>query len=274
MPCSTTHLEVSLLGGFGNQLFQFANAVSLSLQESRVFTFKVPGVGRPYALDALNIYPGRFYRVSMNTGELEIIETDSNCKALLKFSFREKQFGYHPVNLKKHCCSISGYFQSYRYFESIDAPLRKWLIKELNLVIKTESIEKIGLHARFGDMARERKFRDYHGVIAEDYVTSALGFFQSSVNDLHIVSENVEDFQREMPNIFKYNPTFLSGKSALDDFKRLVGFKRLIISNSTFSWWSAWCSEASTVAPKNWFSPKVLAINPIDDLIPEHWTLI
>jgi len=274
MACKERHLEVALLGGFGNQLFQLANAVSLSLKFSRIFSFKSPHVGRPTAIDQIGLIPGKYYRAIVAGGVLEVRETESKCQAILRENYVEKTFTHSPIALKNSCGRIKGYFQSYKYFESHDISFRNWLVDKLALEVGSNQENLIGLHARFGDMANDRNFRDYHGVISEDYVFSALAYFNSPVNNLRIVSENRLDLEREMPNILQLKPQIISGNSAIEDFRVLTQFERLIISNSTFSWWAAWCSQGSVIAPKNWFAPKVLIANPINDLIPPTWVLL
>ena len=44
----------------------------------------------------------------------------------------------------------------------------------------------------------------------------------------------------------KYNPIILKGDT-LTDFRSLKSFKKIIISQSTFSWWAAFLSDADEV---------------------------
>jgi len=61
--------------------------------------------------------------------------------------------------------------------------------------------------------------------------------------------------------------------NALQDFALKIQAPRMMMANSTFSWWAAWLGPAGkTVAvPGRWINGG----NPLcDDLIPPHWQCI
>jgi hypothetical protein len=59
---------------------------------------------------------------------------------------------------------------------------------------------------------------------------------------------------------------------ALEEFKIISRSKRIVIGNSTFSWWGAYLagSNANVVAPAKWFKHK----QDPKDLIPPKWKTI
>ena len=72
---------------------------------------------------------------------------------------------------------------------------------------------------------------------------------------------------------------FLEGEEDICDLYLMSKIKNNIISNSTFSWWSAYLNDHADkkiIAPWKWFGPKRVACNYKEtaDLIPENWIRI
>lgn len=273
MRCKRGHLEIQLLGGFGNQLFQLANALSISCAEGKTFMLLPPSHGRSAALDLIGIQTNQAYSASVSDTHLVLREEDWNCKRIRPKRFRESGFIYQPIELGQNCFRLLGYFQSYRYFSSIEEPLREFLVSRLGLHPRSRGFSSVALHARFGDMANSEVARNFHGVIDDSYVMRATKYFGVDLHSIQLITDSLVDLSRELPILYSQNRNFEIGETALEDFRTLVTFPKLIISNSSFSWWAAWIAQAETVAPKSWFSDKVLTKNPIIDLIPPNWRL-
>lgn len=267
-------MSVNFSGGFGNQLFQLANILRLSLDYDRAFQINPPTYGRALAIDLLGLKPRTWYLPEFSGDSLLMNEVDSRCQSIFPKNVREKMFAYQSLELPAACSQISGYFQSYKYFSSITPALRNWLNSRLNVTPGSRPKHEIGLHIRLGDMANNPKSRKYHGIISDSYIEEAMQFLGVGESNLRIITESMDDLCRELPNLATRKPIHLIGNSPLNDFRTLVEFQTLIISNSTFSWWAAWLSSARTVAPKAWFTPEVLLKNQISDLIPDRWILL
>lgn len=274
MGCSSRHVSVNFSGGFGNQLFQFANALELSLNHERIFQIIPPTHGRAFTLHLLGLKPHTWYLPEMSEEILRVNEIDSRCRSVFSKKVKEKEFSYHNLELSSGCTQVSGYFQSYKYFSTIAPALRNWLIFRLHVTAGSRPINQVGLHVRLGDMANDPKFRKYHGIISDSYVEKAVQVLDVDASNLRVITESMDDLRRELPYLASRDPIHLMGNSPLDDFKTLVEFQTLIISNSTFSWWAAWLSNSRTVAPKDWFTPGVLLRNQVSDLIPARWMLL
>lgn len=274
MRCSTNHISVQLLGGFGNQLFQISHAFTLSARYQRPFMLIPPTHGRLSSLQELGLEPFVWYQLELLNEQLNLTEIDSRCKYIFSKKLEEKSFTYKAVELPLACATISGYFQSYKYFSQIESPLRKWLISRLEITPGVRPSSQVGLHVRLGDMANDTRARNYHGIISDSYVQKALLFLDRDITDLRLVTESVIDLARELPELYAKKPVLLTGAGPVNDFRLLCEFRNLIISNSSFSWWAAWISNSTTVAPSAWFTPQVLAKNPVFDLIPLHWTTL
>jgi hypothetical protein len=233
-----------------------------------------PTHGRPSSIQELGLRPFVWYQLDFLNDEINLTEIDSKCKTVFSKKLRERSFTYQELNLPRTCTRISGYFQSYKYFSRIEVTLRNWLISRLKITPGVRPIDQIGLHVRLGDMANDAKTRDYHGIITDTYVEKALTLLDREIADLRLVTDSITDMARELPRLYDKQPIILTGERPIDDFRILCEFRNLIISNSSFSWWAAWLSDAETVAPSAWFTPHILSKNPISDLIPSNWTTL
>ena len=76
-------------------------------------------------------------------------------------------------------------------------------------------------------------------------------------NETNIISKNEYSISLENINsiikvLLEYNANWISGTIS-DDFNFIRKFNKIIMSPSTFSWWSCFLSDAKEVyTPKNW----------------------
>jgi hypothetical protein len=74
----------------------------------------------------------------------------------------------------------------------------------------------------------------------------------------------------------KYNPTIVS-HDEYSDFEFIRSFDKIISSNSTFSWWAAFLSDASEIyLPPYWESKnsKLSTIGNVSKAISEHYEYV
>ena len=95
-----------------------------------------------------------------------------------------------------------------------------------------------------------------------------------SNRELIIVCENSQDLSHQYPILYKRASKIRSSKNLFEDFAILSRSSRLVISNSTFSWWAAFLSNADTVAPKQWFAPGTALESQTKNLYLSKWQLI
>ena len=99
-----------------------------------------------------------------------------------------------------------------------------------------------------------REFPDTQFLIFTDDPDWCHGYFHGR-SDAHIVSEKVENtLQREMA-----------------EFALMTSCDSFIISNSTFSWWSAFLSQSeNVVVPNKWYNEALAHLDASKFLLP-HW---
>jgi hypothetical protein len=163
-----------------------------------------------------------------------------------------------------------GYFQSHR----ISSSVRELLINALDKIELKQSRDKESssdalIHVRVGDYKSEPTF----GVLSSEYFSSALQLLEMEgpVHGISVFSDEPEIALKVIPSNFVDRVTLEENpeESPLITLCRMRGYKSYILANSTFSWWAAYTSEATSVyVPDPWF---VTGENPVD-LIPENWT--
>ncbi|HLG40457.1 MAG TPA: alpha-1,2-fucosyltransferase, partial [Chitinophagaceae bacterium] len=177
---------------------------------------------------------------------------------------------------------LDGFWQSPRYFKSIETVLREeFTIKpELikNVIEKGKEMENkssIAVHIRRGDFLNP-KIKTYHGVMSAFYFEKAIGMVKEMVSApfVYFFSDDIEWVKQNL--VVDKNSEFVSGytQSSVEDFYLMSKCRHNVIANSSFSWWAAWLNANSgkiVVAPQKWFA--VADINT-NDLIPSEWIRI
>lgn len=270
-------LIIQLMGGLGNQLFQLANGIALAIKQEKEIVFEMTDLKRKFALGVLGLSQNIIYKVELadNQSTLyfhQINSFDSSCDKIVSTLY-ESTFTYQKLEIPSSNSRVVGYFQSHKYFAEVSTLVKNFLNNFLNqnfADVNVKDSETI-VHVRLGDYFTDENTRNYHGLLEENYFLEAFKYFAG--NRLVIVTESKSELAEAYPNLNNLASEVISD-TPMRDFARLSRAKQLAISNSSFSWWSAYISKASVVAPKQWFSPKVLGKNSTKDLFPDEWTLI
>ncbi len=285
---------VKLLGGLGNQMFQYAlgrnlalkNGVSLKMDIGAIGVESPKGTARNYNLHVFNIEENLaspdeiiFYQSQPNDG-LSKIKNITRLK-----SFTERQFNFDPeiLNLPDNVY-LQGFWQTEKYFKSIKNVIRKdFMVKippsEANQEIIKEitGLNSVSLHIRRGDYVLNTKVKQIHGICSLAYYTRAITLIAERYPDIHLFVFS-DDIGWAKKNLRPHHPlTFVDINDDFTNYEdlRLMSLcKHNIIANSSFSWWGAWLNSNSdklVIAPKQWFAYNGFNTS---DLIPEAWIKI
>lgn len=275
-------IGVKLMGGLGNQMFQYATGLALAKKnKTSLFldlTFLQDKTPRPTFTPrdyALNIFP-------LHEG-CALIENAQAIPSGLTPAI-EKNFSFEPKIVELPAgVLLEGYWQSPRYFEDIKSELRgafalapKLEKNREELAAQIESKNSVCLHVRRGDMVHNAHTASVHGACTLGYYQEACDVVARRIPDAHfyIFSDDpvwcqTNDLTRGRPNTL-VSQVGQSNSSAVD-FYLMRACKHFIIANSTFSWWAAYLggiADKLVIVPEPWFS------NPdLDtlDLIPREW---
>jgi hypothetical protein len=106
----------------------------------------------------------------------------------------------------------------------------------------------------------------YFAKMNYDYFQRALAQFPNK--RVIVVTNDIPAAKNTIKEDFEYVDV-----SPIVDFYYLTQAEYLIMSNSTFSWWGAWLSQAKTVAPENWFAG-VFKDRSTKDIYCEDWIIL
>ena len=282
------NLVVRLMGGLGNQMFQFAFGKALEAKTGRKVYFdkswfeeaqktivNTKGenqdgvVMRKFDLDVFNL-----------SADYATNEQLTDCK---KKIYEQKFFTFDKSLLKKEKSALyEGYFQNEGYFKNItniikkdftfpdiskdDEFNQKW-IKRIN-----ECTNPVFIHLRRGDYLNLKGW-----ALSFDYYKEAIQYIKEHIDSptFFVFGQDCEEYIKQEFNNIDANFEVIGENNSKnkEDWKDIVLMqecKHAIIANSTFSWWAAWLGRANdgiVVAP----SPFV---NGEDGIICDNWIKI
>jgi hypothetical protein len=229
-------------GRLGNMCFGIASTIGLALRHGYTPRFPADWKYR----DVFNI-PDEWF------GDME----SNSCDV------KEWKYEYDytiPVALEKsiiYNISLSGYFQSPKYWEGYEKEIRQYLTPK---GCNPGSRDAVGIHYRRGDYVGNPNYVQ----LGDDYYKNA---FYGLTNSEYTIARSDD------AKFVKYTWGQICG-TEIEDFISLAVCKEHIISNSTYSWWAAYLSGGKVVAPKEWFAGELAKRCSTKDLLPENWILI
>lgn len=298
-----------LIGGLGNQMFQYALAKKLALKNNTEVYFDLHllldhtsknknQVNREFDLDIFKFqkkFISKEESIKYNGSETNLIITKilNKLKKII-FPLRviiEKNRGFNNqiLNTQDNYC-IVGSFQSPKYFDDIRNDILKDFVFKEELLEKSKQVEKIindeitvSVHFRRGDYLANSYYNNIFGGLPMSYYEKAYKIFNIKFPNASyfIFSDDIKWVKNNL-SIFK-NATFIensaSKKGMATDLFQMTICDHHIISNSTFAWWGAWLNNKNNkyvVAPKMWVNKKYIgdkSIHPTD-IIPKNWKTI
>lgn len=286
---------IQLIGGLGNQMFQYALGRAISIKINTPFALDISKYYdyplRTYKLSSFNIVENIVNKDQVNTIKSGLMSyTKRKLKSLhiipyykLNYIIEEfnKYYTYDPNMFKiGKNVYIEGYWQSEKYFKEIKSIIQNDFKLKTNLsyidrnTLKLiNNSDSISIHIRRGDYVSNPIVNQVHGTCSLDYYYDAIDHITRKIDNPHffIFSDDIEwvknNFSINFPNCF------VSGKGNEDyiDLTIMKNCKHHIIANSSFSWWGAWLSENPekiVCAPKRWVNNRKIILN---DLLPNEW---
>ena len=277
---ATSIVAVKLMGGFGNQMFQFAAALALALNHKAKLkldlSFLMDQTPRPnfthcdYELDAFFLVQD--CEAFSDFGMLDQLSLQRHVETGLQF---DSTFFRLPPNVY-----LEGYWQSWKYFEPIKEELYKAFTHRNDLNLDQQALSKqicstvsVCVHIRRGDFIDNVIINAIHGVCNLGYYQSASDCISQRYPEAHFyVFSDDPDWCRSVPLLKGHPHTFVSeGNSVATDFQMMRLCRHFIIANISLSWWAAYLSNSEdklVIAPEPWFDNLSLDTS---DLLPESW---
>ena len=296
-------LSVIVKGGLGNQMFQYAFFKALEKSNKNVLLdlswfnqFKV--TNRPLLLDQV-------FNINLDSNLIRFDFVDFKRPILVMRIINRilrKTSSYQIINKKKEELIITendhfhpenyfnftkgfldGYWQSEEYFsnirDEIDAVFTFNIIEDVTVnkiehdITKTK--DSVALHWRRGDYIGHRIL----GLDLTKYMYNSLEFISNtkSITDVFVFTEDM-DWVNNRLSEFGFNLKYHLVSSELrykPDYYELYLMSRTkhnIISNSSFSWWSAYLNDNPNkvvLAPCKWTNKNFNIL--YTNIIPREW---
>lgn len=280
---------VNLMGGIGNQLFQYAAGRALAIHHKAVLKYTFSD---EYKLAKRSMKIDRFTIKADLLAEGEATDYFPKRKVsrlvrkLLGFNYEGKIFrerfyySFDPTffNLPD-CTYLYGFWQSYAYFENIENQLREELVlleqseNYQNAVLYIKSLENaVSVHVRRADYL---DLKSGFAPLSIDYYRQANHDLISRIGNYKPVIFT-DDVQWVKKNLGFMAAPLLASDFKLDDVEELMlmaACRHHIIANSSFSWWGAWLNlntDKCVIAPRHWHQFQSLD----STLLPPDWTQV
>jgi hypothetical protein len=252
-------------GRLGNQMFQYAALVGIA--KNLNYEYIIPN--RKNDLTNCFLLESCINRGLVNGNEVILHESHKFCEDL---------FNECPDNV-----TLTGYFQSEKYFENITDIVKKDFsfnedIEQLVSSVYNDVSDYISISVR-----RYEDNFDYVGC-SNNHRNLPIEYFEQSMgilgeNKKYIVCSNNIKWCKNQKAFCRENVTIndieVKNKGYFDLYLT-SNCKDFIVSNSSFSWWGAWLGKdqnKKVISPKKWYGDGLSYINT-KDLFPENWILI
>jgi len=295
-------VTTKILGGLGNQMFQYAAARALALKLNCDVRLDITAY-KTYQMH--NGFELCKYALDQHTLKLDALTGDAQNQSIgqSQFSFGrlkrflarktnaikpnffvEKDFSFDSALFDQSLpVTIEGYWQSYKYFSDV----REQILKDFRLLQSPTSLNEIlakkisksnsvSIHIRRGDYVSNANANSYHGICGSEYYQNAINKIEAKVSNpsYFIFSDDIEwcRLNLNVPG----DSTFIGhnrGDQSHFDMHLMSLCKHNIIANSSFSWWGAWLNanlNKCVIAPKQWFAVD----KNTADLLPLDWVRI
>lgn len=284
---------VNIIGGLGNQMFQYAFGYALSKRRDTLFKIDTTMFHnydlRHFELEKFSINlsfaskqeieEARYKKILFPEKLLRtILKKD---KPFSKYYYKEKYFYYQEELIEQKNKYFEGYWQSEKYFKAY----REELLKQFTLknglhrtsngyLEKINATNAVSLHIRRGDYVNNPDTNSVHGTCSLEYYLKAIQIIDEKVNSPYyfIFSDDLNWVKKHFSRI--NSKIFIELSPDVPDHDEMILMSQCkcnIIANSSFSWWGAWLNQNPDkiiIAPKRWFND---AIIDTKDRIPEEW---
>lgn len=251
---------VELMGGAGNQMFQFAHAIAYAKKHK---TDQVIIVGSKSVLK--------------HEGLCEFLRdvpkgTQKRCTVVNQVGWMLSEMRYPDV--QSNNVFLRGYYQSSKFFQDADVYISTFYMDKLSKYLPFR-IEpgSLSIHVRRGDYTGLQQF---HPVMSRDYYSKALDVLKDAYTRVYVFSDDIkwcksQSWLSNLPNVsFPQIGVYAT-------LACMMNCDYHIIANSTLSWWGAYLSNkrqagVRVVAPKQWFGPAIH--HHTSDMYEPGWIIV
>jgi hypothetical protein len=287
---------VKLIGGLGNQMFQYATARRLAEKHSTILKLDVTGFEQ-YKLHRYSLHCFQSWEYLATNSEIEDIIYQQRLlnklkrKILSKLKLQvpqsssliiENQFNFDPQILEApNNILLDGYWQTEKYFVDIkDILQREFVVKyqqdpqSAKFADHIQNTESVSLHVRRTDYVQNPLTNQIHGTCDQNYYDRAVSYIGDRISNPYLFIFSDEPQWAKDNLKYDFPTTVIDCNDAsrnYEDLRLMSSCKHNIIANSSFSWWAAWLNPNSiklVISPHQWFKDKT---RNTQDIVPDQW---
>src|SRR6185369_3872812 len=193
---------VKIMGGLGNQMFQYAAARHLSIKNKTDLKFndytQKEGIKRNFHLNYFNTAGSKISDFELSLFKLgnKIYQTVPSglTKSLSYLAVGEVGADYNEniLQISEKNVYLTGFWQTEKYFKDIEDTIRSdFTVKPSSneysqgLLDKIKSSNAVFIHVRRGDYVSNPDNTKYHGVMGVEYYNQAIAYIKSKVENPH-----------------------------------------------------------------------------------------
>jgi len=274
---------VRLMGGLGNQMFQYALGRSLEeknnnemLLDTSFLENRTPGFVHVFRDYELNLFPK--LKEKMVTTE----NAPSNVIPVQEPYFHFCDMLMDATLSGENDYLLIGYWQTHKYFENISDSIREEftfpdIVEPKTLKLKEEilSCNSVMINVRRADYLTDNLFEN----LGMDYFNKCIDEISKKVDNayFYVFSDDIEwckeNFKTWQDRFFIVDKSY-AGHKYIDYLHLMSCCKHDIIPNSTFAWWASWLNKNEdkiVMYPSKWFTDPS---KDTKDMFPEDWIQI
>jgi len=286
---------IRLIGGLGNQMFQYAAALGIAASQNRallidISSFQTYQKKWPYQLDCLQVPQNLYEGTSLGS----LVSNSLKDRIVRKLRggyniYQEPHFHFDPqvFELASDEILLNGYFQSPLYFRKVEAIVRERFQPQHPFTATAQALLgkikqaplSVSLHVRRGDYSSGAAL-GFHGLLNVDYYHRSIALMKE-ISDTGATFFLFSDDPDYMEEVFSNLPNAHIVRSdplaPWEDMLLMAHCQHNIIANSSYSWWGAWLNPNESkrvIAPAAWFAPDKLSTCNVLDLYPADWILM
>ena len=287
-----------IVGGLGNQMFQYAFAYSISKKIKQEIKFDVSAYSNKKYINPEGFLLKKIFNIEDEIANPhDYFKVMGAVSPLLKFKNKidiskfssnflkeEKIFTYDEaiLNKLKDNIYLFGSWQVPKYFHEYKDEIRSIftinneLIDEsyLDKLDEIKKNESVSVHVRMGDYKNNPTVKKMYDVCDEKYYSKAIDLMkkENPSSKFYLFSDDIEKV-RSMKIFSDFDYIENQNVSSWNDLFLMSNCKHSIIANSSFSWWGAYLKknhDTLTIAPSTWLASETKT----PDNLPPNWLKI
>ncbi len=277
---------VRLIGGLGNQLFQYAIARRMSAETHQPFKLDLTA----YDNDRLRRYALRPFKTCQDAatpGEIRTVKPspdDVNAGWWPSRALRNRRYSKtwirertpyvydSRVTQARGDVYLEGYWANESYFKPIESVIRQEFTvasepdgENLAVARAIAAATSVCLHVRRGDYATDPATQKFHGLAPLSYYEQVIARLTQTVSAPHFfIFSDDPGWVREHLRL-THPVTYVTHNAAdkdYEDLRLMASCRHHIIANSSFSWWGAWLAQRPIPGPRSPIPDRQVVIAP------------